>query len=155
MLSHVQLSVTLWTVACQAPLSMEFLRQEYWSGLPYPPPGVFPVFHGWNLCLLPLQCRETVYQRATWEAPSSTAVVLNKVFLAYLTLSDGILICPPLTDLKWMGLYSHFPFACQFSPLHQALLFFFFLLVCLFFYLLSIYPRAGYTTGPQYISLYI
>ena len=31
-----------WTVACQAPLSMEFFRQEYWSGLPYLPPGDFP-----------------------------------------------------------------------------------------------------------------
>ena len=30
--------VTPWTVACQAPLSTEF-RQEYWSGLPFPPPG--------------------------------------------------------------------------------------------------------------------
>ena len=28
-----------WTVACQAPLSMGFPRQEYWSGLPFPPPG--------------------------------------------------------------------------------------------------------------------
>ena len=33
-LSHVWLSVTLWTIACQAPLSMGFSRQEYWSGLP-------------------------------------------------------------------------------------------------------------------------
>ena len=38
LLSHVQLFETLWTVACQAPLSMEFSRQEYWSGLPCPPP---------------------------------------------------------------------------------------------------------------------
>ena len=30
------------TVACQAPLSMEFSRQEYWSGLPFPPPGDLP-----------------------------------------------------------------------------------------------------------------
>ena len=30
---------TPWTVACQAPLSMEFSRQEYWSGLPFPSPG--------------------------------------------------------------------------------------------------------------------
>ena len=29
--------VTSWTVACQAPLSMEFSRQEHWSGLPFPP----------------------------------------------------------------------------------------------------------------------
>ena len=37
--SHVQLFVTLWTIACQAPLSMGFFRQECWSGLPYSPPG--------------------------------------------------------------------------------------------------------------------
>ena len=35
-LSRVQLFATLWTVACQAPLSMRFSRQEYWSGLPCP-----------------------------------------------------------------------------------------------------------------------
>ena len=41
-LGDVQLFATPWTVtngACQAPLSMEFSRQEYWSGLPFPPPG--------------------------------------------------------------------------------------------------------------------
>ena len=38
MLSRVQLSVTQWQ-ARQARLSMEFSRQEYWSGLPFPPPG--------------------------------------------------------------------------------------------------------------------
>ena len=37
--SHVRLFETLWTVACQAPLSMGFPRQEYWSGLSCPPPG--------------------------------------------------------------------------------------------------------------------
>ena len=47
--SPVQLFVTLWTVACQAPLSMGFLREEYWSGFPCPPsgdlsnPGIKPV----------------------------------------------------------------------------------------------------------------
>ena len=34
--------VTPWTVACQAPLSIGFSRQEYWSGLPYPPSGNLP-----------------------------------------------------------------------------------------------------------------
>ena len=42
MLSHVQLFATPWTVARQAPLSMGFSRQEYCSGLPYPPPGDLP-----------------------------------------------------------------------------------------------------------------
>ena len=38
-LSCVQLFETPWTVARQAPLSMEFSRKEYWSGLPFPSPG--------------------------------------------------------------------------------------------------------------------
>ena len=40
--SHVQLFVTPWTVAHQAPLSMRFSRQEYWSELPCPTPGDLP-----------------------------------------------------------------------------------------------------------------
>ena len=45
MLSHfycVQLCATLWTVACQAPLSMGFSRRDYWRGLPCTPPGDLP-----------------------------------------------------------------------------------------------------------------
>ena len=41
-LSRVQLFATPWTVACQAPLSMGFPRQEYWSGLPFLSPGDLP-----------------------------------------------------------------------------------------------------------------
>ena len=40
--SRVRLCVTLWTVAHQAALSVGFSRQEYWSGLPCPPPGDLP-----------------------------------------------------------------------------------------------------------------
>ena len=49
LLSHVQLFATPWTIAHQAHLSMEFSRQEYWSGLPFlrpgdrPNPGIRPV----------------------------------------------------------------------------------------------------------------
>ena len=42
MLSHVQILATLWTGALQAPLSIGFPGQEYWSGLPFPPPGDLP-----------------------------------------------------------------------------------------------------------------
>ena len=42
MLSHVQLSVAPWTVACQASLSMELSRQEYLNVLPCLPPGGLP-----------------------------------------------------------------------------------------------------------------
>ena len=41
-LSRVQLLETSWTVARQVPLSMEFSRPEYWSGLPFPSPGDLP-----------------------------------------------------------------------------------------------------------------
>ena len=60
-LSGVRLSATPWTVAHQAPLSMGLFRQEYWSGLPFPPPGDFPD-PGMNLCLLCLlHCRQILY----------------------------------------------------------------------------------------------
>ena len=39
LLSRVQLFATPWTVAQEAPLSVELCRQEYWSWLPFPPPG--------------------------------------------------------------------------------------------------------------------
>ena len=40
--SRLQLFVPLWTVACQAPLSIGFSRQEYWGGFLFPPPGDLP-----------------------------------------------------------------------------------------------------------------
>ena len=58
LLSRVQLFATPWTVAHQAPLSMGSSRQEYWSGLPFPSPGIFPT-QGLNLGLL--HCRQTPY----------------------------------------------------------------------------------------------
>ena len=41
-LSWVRFFATPWTVACQASLSMEFSREEYWSGLPFPSPADLP-----------------------------------------------------------------------------------------------------------------
>ena len=49
--SHVQLSVTRWTIALQAPLTMGFSRQGYWNGFPCPPQEVFPT-QGLNPCLV-------------------------------------------------------------------------------------------------------
>ena len=62
--SRVRLFVTPWTAACQAPLSMGFSRQEYWSGVPLPSPSasvrslpflsfIEPIF-AWNVPLVPL-----------------------------------------------------------------------------------------------------
>ena len=57
-LSHVQLFATPWTVAYQAPPSMEFPRQEYWSGCHYLLQGIF-LTQGWNLGLS--HCMQTLY----------------------------------------------------------------------------------------------
>ena len=51
LLSCVQLFATPWTAARQAPVSVEFSRQEYWSGLPFPSPGDLPN-PGIDQCLL-------------------------------------------------------------------------------------------------------
>ena len=57
---HIQLFVTPWTVTSQAHLSTEFSRQEYWSGLPFPPPedlpdpGIKPHLLHWQKDSLPL-----------------------------------------------------------------------------------------------------
>ena len=57
-LSRVRLFATSWTVAYQAPPSMGFSRQEYWSGLPFLLQGIFPT-QGLNLGLL--HCRQILY----------------------------------------------------------------------------------------------
>ena len=41
-LSCIRLFATPWNVASQAPLTLEFFKQEYWSGLPFPSPGDLP-----------------------------------------------------------------------------------------------------------------
>jgi len=77
MLTHfswVGLSATLWTVARQAPLSVGFSRQEYWSGLPFPPsgdvpnPGIEPLSF-----MSPALARKFFTISATWEAHHYTS----------------------------------------------------------------------------------
>ena len=68
--SRVWFFATLWTVALQAPLSMELSRQEYWSGLPCPPPGDLPDL-GIELTSLTSPALADVFftTNASWEAP--------------------------------------------------------------------------------------
>ena len=66
LLSCVQLFATPWTVFHQAPLSMGLSRQEYWCGLPFPSPGIFPT-QGLNPGLP--HFRQILYNLATREAP--------------------------------------------------------------------------------------
>ena len=78
--SHVRLLATPWTAARQAPLSMGFPRQEYWSGLPFPSPGDLPdpgteleSLH-WQVDSLPLSLQgspgeEHSRSNSVWEGP--------------------------------------------------------------------------------------
>ena len=68
--SHVLLFAILWTIACQAPLSMGFSRQEHWSGLPCPPPGDLPDPGMEPASLMsPALAGRFFTTSATWEAP--------------------------------------------------------------------------------------
>ena len=62
-LSHVWLFATLWTAAHQAPLSMGFSRQEYWSGLPFPSPGDWS-----HVSCISCNDRWILYHCTTWKA---------------------------------------------------------------------------------------
>ena len=67
--SHIRLFATLWTVGCQAPLSMGFSMQEYWSGLPCPSSGDLPVSGIKPVSLLsPAVACRLFTTSATWEA---------------------------------------------------------------------------------------
>ena len=78
LLSHVWFFATPWTVAYKAPLFMEFSRQEYWRGLPFPSPGDLPDLG------LP-HCRQTLYCLTYQESPKNRQVKVSQ-------------LCPTLRD---------------------------------------------------------
>ena len=89
--SRVRLCATVWTMACRALLSTGFSRQEYWSGLPHPPPGNLPN-PGLNLRLLHL---------LHWQVCSLPPVPLGKsLFTVYLLLNHLITV---LDDLEFFS----------------------------------------------------
>ena len=77
--SHVQHFATLWTMACQAPLSTGFLKQEYWIGLPFPSSVDLPDsgIKPFSLHLLHWKC--ILYCWATWKAPSCIQTYMHIV----------------------------------------------------------------------------
>ena len=101
-LSHVQLFVTLWTIAHQASLPKHFCRQEYWSRLPYPPPGDLsnPGIGPASLCLLPWQAgslllapAEQIYIQATkWEKRFANDMIYMRLRYALLSSLLEILL---------------------------------------------------------------
>ena len=87
--SHVRLYVTLWTVTHQPPLSVRFSRQEYGSGLPFPPPGESSRprdqthFQTKLACFSCFSCvgRQILYHWATWEAPKWNIYLIPNIWL--------------------------------------------------------------------------
>ena len=81
----VWLFATPWTVACQSPLSMEFFRQEYWSGLPCLPPGDLPDPWIEPMCLVsPALAGEFFAATTTWEGPWLTDFPFSLYELSWL-----------------------------------------------------------------------
>ena len=88
LLSRVWLYVTPGTVACQAPLSMGFSRQEYWSGLPFPYPGDLPDSGIEPRSLL--HCRQILYHLSYGEVHKGTSVLLPILDLGWQALLRGV-----------------------------------------------------------------
>ena len=80
MCSVVSNSAISWTVDCQALLSMEFSRQEYWSRLPFPTPRDLPNLGFKPKSLASLAWRQFLYHCATLEAPSCDIGVCKYLF---------------------------------------------------------------------------
>ena len=119
MLSCGRLFATPWSVACQVPLSMEFSRQEYWSGLPFPSPGestnlllsnIWAIIYSWSMkyflkstnCCSVTQSFPTLCRPMGREAhQASLSFTVSQSLLKFMstesvTLSNHFILCCPL-----------------------------------------------------------
>ena len=108
-LSSVQLFVNLWTIAHQALLSMEFSRQEYQSGMPFPPPGDVPDPRTEHMSLMCPALRGRFFTtKVTWEAKVKELVTqLLSDSLQPHGLQRTRLLCPQNSPGKNMVVDSH------------------------------------------------
>ena len=101
-LSHVQLFVTPWSAACQAPRSTGFSRQDYWRGLPFPPPGILPT-QGSNPRLLRL---------LPWHVDSLLLCHLRTLYCTLIRLQQSVnraFTCAGKPELSQSLLYCNIP----------------------------------------------
>ena len=105
-------SVTTWTVACQALLSMEFSRQEYWRGLPFSSPGVLPN-PGIKLGLL--HCRKILYSQIYTHTHTHTHTHTN-IFI-------------PILYNTLYNIYRYIAYVYKYTCVHISIY------VCIFIYL--------------------
>ena len=95
---------TPWTVACPAPLSMGFSRQEHWSGLPFPSPGNLPV--PWTEPMTPALQTDSLPLSHLGRLPLYLKWITNKVFLC---IAQGTLldVCPARVGRRCGGEWVH------------------------------------------------
>ena len=106
--SRVRLFATLWTVAHQAPLSLGFFRQEYWSGLPCPPPGDLPNLETEPTFLMSRTLADVLCTAsATWEAQSVSCSVLSDSFRPHGLYSPPGLSVQGIVKARKTGVGSH------------------------------------------------
>ena len=113
--SRIRLFATPWTVAGQAPLSMGFSRQEYWSGLPFPSPGdlpnpgtepglqhgrqmLYPLSHRGILLLLLLKysifsCSSTVFPKTSLSSLNYLCTCVRKAIATHGSISGFPVLC--------------------------------------------------------------
>ena len=83
----------LWPIAHQAPLSMSFSRQEYWSGLPFPPPGESSWLR--DQCWVSCIGRQTLYHR---EPLGKATYHCSSIWIYFMTQALGTVL-----HLEWMN----------------------------------------------------
>ena len=125
MLSGVLLFVTPPTLACQVPLSVGFPRQEYWSGLPFPPPGdlpdpriksVFPALAGRMFTSEPLEqvvdkVLVSLFPLPLYECPIvSASFVKKRLFFFYWT---ALVPSQKSVEHSYTGLFFYFEVLCS------------------------------------------
>ena len=111
----VHLSAIPWTVAHQAPLSVRFSRQEYWSGLPFPSPGDLPD-PGTEPWLL--------YHQATWETQISVGLLTTQIHFSHFwrpEVRSGRTLGKALLCVADGGLFIVFAHGREYSPNKHAL----------------------------------
>ena len=103
--SCVQLLVILWTAAPQPPLSMEFSRQEYWSGSPCPPPGDFPYPGTEPMSLMfPALAGRFFTTSTNWEAPFNGQLHINNFLYICIIYTSYFYIFTTLKSFKFIDI---------------------------------------------------
>ena len=108
-LSRVRILATPWTVACQAPLSMEFSRQKYWSGLPFPSPGKAGIsgLHSRLPRFLPADTLKPYSQKTSQSNHTRTTALSNSVKLSHALWGHP----------RWVGHGGEVQYSCLENPM--------------------------------------